>query len=156
MLYIANGINSPSLIAELLTTDFEKSILLVEWIWWLFLRITWQTVKLRGERSTWLFDVPLEHARTHIWVTPAYSKRAVWSEPLLAAWIFYVKFLTEHSFEFLNLKWGCTGSPLSFHVRCRSSKNVHFRSDNTTVSDGISSPSSWNNATHIRCSTFNR
>ena len=35
---------------------------------------------------------------------------AVWSEPLLVAWIsMNIKLLTEHRFEFLSLKRGCTG-----------------------------------------------
>ena len=36
---------------------------------------------------------------------------AVWSEPLLVAWIFYdCKLLTGHRLEFLSFKGGCTGS----------------------------------------------
>ena len=45
-------------------------------------------------------------------------KRAVWSEPLLVAWVFLiVKLLTEHSLEFLSLKRGCRGSPESTLVK---------------------------------------
>ena len=44
---------------------------------------------------------------------------AVWSEPLLVFWIYYmsVKLLTEHHLEPLNLKGGCTGSSESTFVR---------------------------------------
>ena len=42
---------------------------------------------------------------------------AVWSEPLLLAWIFYDCKATEERLEFLSLKGGCTGSPESTLVK---------------------------------------
>ena len=45
-------------------------------------------------------------------------RRAVWSEPLLATWIFSEdELLTEHHLVFLSLKGGCTGSSESTLVK---------------------------------------
>ena len=44
--------------------------------------------------------------------------RAVWSEPMLVAWIFYdFMLLIEHHLEFLSLKGGCTGSSESINAK---------------------------------------
>ena len=44
--------------------------------------------------------------------------RAVWSEPLLVAWVSMIaKLLTEHHLEFLSLKGGCRGSSESTLVK---------------------------------------
>ena len=44
--------------------------------------------------------------------------RAVWSEPLLVAWVFFDCWATDWThLEFLSLKGGCTGSSESIHVK---------------------------------------
>ena len=54
---------------------------------------------------------------------------AVWSEPLLVAWIFYdCKLLTEHNLEFLSIKGGCTGSSVSTLVKMLHCGKSHVAS----------------------------
>ena len=53
--------------------------------------------------------------------------RAVWSEPLLVAWIsvISVKLLTEHNLESLRSKGGCTDSSESTHVKMQHCWKSH-------------------------------
>ena len=71
--------------------------------------------------------------------------RAVWSEPLLVAWIFYeCKLLTEQHLEFICLTEGCTGSSGSIHVKMPHCWNHMSRLNYSYVftdADG-----SWDNA----------
>ena len=54
--------------------------------------------------------------------------RAVWSELLIVAWIFYdVKLLTEHHLEILSLKGGCAGSSESSLVENATSLEITCR-----------------------------
>ena len=56
--------------------------------------------------------------------------RAVWSEPLSVAWVFFiVKLLTEHNLEFLSLRGGCRGWSEStlvkyLEISCRGSNVI--------------------------------
>ena len=74
--------------------------------------------------------------------------RAVWSEPLLVAWIFYdCKLLTEHNLEFLSIKGGCKGSSESTLVKMphcwKSHVAAHFSLARTFLFEPTTSSKVW-------------
>ena len=74
--------------------------------------------------------------------------RAVWSEPLLVAWVFYdFKLLTEHHLEFLSLIGGCRGSSKSTHV------NIPYCWKSQELAQIINKLHPWHQPTHCHSAT---